>query len=756
MRTATCISRYDVTETRAATDPILSEIVHNHELTVNREMGRAVVNLSGSFLFVGASDFACGCLDADGNILTTIAWSLQMGYAISNTVHAAIRRYPAIHPGDVIFCNDPYDGGGLHAHDVVVVAPVFSGGSLAMWVGVCAHISDVGGALAGGYSVEPMDCYGENIRFTPIKIYDRGEFRPDVLDAFLTNVRVPDQVSIDLKALMGATWIGRERMTSFIDHYGAATIAEVHAQQIAASERALKQRLAALPDGVYRGASHMEHDGRDDRIYTIRATVVKEGEDLTIDFSETDAQAPGVLNCAEVGTVGNVIAAMGTIIAPDIPFNEGIIRPVRIVSPPGTLVNAVKPAPISGATVYGAWFGTDAILEAVDYLIAGHPDTEHRRTGPWGCWTFAWLQSLNQYGEPWFWNVFTGGSGGAGALPFRDGENAMMGIQTIDAFTPNIEDYELQSPVLFLERRFAADTGGAGRHRGGLALESYCVPYEVGGWDVVVFHNRLTAPSSAVSGGYPGAGSAIEFLRGAMDSVEGHWRARTPLSLEEHLPGAEKPPTRAKGLWVGDRDVYYMRATGGPGYGDPLDRDPAHVLADVETGAVSLAIARDAYGVVIAATGVPDGIDVDATNELRASLREERSRLPLGREVFADDGAAHDDADATDVAAQVLGEYLEIDASGRYRCRGCAYDLGPATANWKLSARVAEDAVSPEVIKSPIRTRADGALVMRAYHCPSCSTRIDCEVALRGEAPRWNFMPLSVWKRSVALREAQG
>lgn len=730
-------------------DPILSEIVHNYELTVNREMGRAVVNLSGSFLFVGASDFACGCLDAQGNILTTIAWSLQMGYAISNTVRAAIKRYPSINPGDVIFCNDPYDGGGLHAHDVVVIAPVFSGDELVMWVGVCAHISDVGGALAGGYSVEPMDCYGENIRFTPVKIYDRGEFRGDVLDAFLTNVRVPDQVSIDLKALMGATWIGRERMAAFIEHYGSGAITAVHAAQIALSDRALRARLASLPDGVYRGAAHMEHDGRDDRIYTIRATVIKDGESLTVDFSETDAQAPGVLNCAEVGTVGNVIAAMATIVAPDIPFNEGIMQPVTIVSPPGTLVNAIKPAPISGATVYGAWFGTDAILEAVDYMIAGNPDTAHRRTGPWGCWTFAWLQSANQYGEPWFWNVFTGGSGGAGALPFRDGENAMMGIQTVDAFTPNIEDYELQSPVLFLERRFAADTGGAGRYRGGLALESYCVPYGVDGWDVVVFHNRLTAPSSAVSGGHPGGGSAVEFLRSAMDGVEAQWESRTSLSVEQYLDGAEKPPTRAKGLWVGDRDVYYMRATGGPGYGDPLDRDPALVLADVRSGAVSPAIAEDAYGVRI--DPAADDVDATTTEALRAAMRDARRALPLGREVFGPgDASASDVPAAASHAGQILGESLEIDTAGRYRCRRCGQDLGCTSQNWKIEACVAQDAVSPQVTKSPVRVRAEGELVMRRYCCPGCGVQIDCEIALRDEAPRWNYMPLDVWRRRTA------
>jgi N-methylhydantoinase B len=258
------------TATRTATgtsefDPILSEIVYNYELTMNREMGRALVNLSGSFLFVSASDFACGCLDADGNILTTITWTLQMGYAMSNTVRASIERFgDDLHPGDLIFANDAYEGGGLHSHDVVMVAPVFAEDELVMWVGVSAHVSDVGGAVPGGFAVEHADAYGENIRFTPVKFYDQGKYRGDILDAFLTNVRVPKQTGIDMKALMGAVWIGRERAEALIEQHGKERIKSIHASQIRTSGEAFRERLARLPDGAYQGAAHMEHDGVDD------------------------------------------------------------------------------------------------------------------------------------------------------------------------------------------------------------------------------------------------------------------------------------------------------------------------------------------------------------------------------------------------------------------------------------------------------------------------------------------------------------
>ena len=742
-----------ITATVAA-DPVLSEVIYNYELTMNREMGRTLVNLSGSFLFVSASDYACGCLDAEGNILTSIAWTLQMGYSVSNTVRAALDRFAGdLHPGDVIFANDPYDGGGLHSHDVVVVAPVFSAdGELVMWTGVSAHVTDVGGAVPGGYAVEHAEVYGENIRFTPVKFYDAGKYRGDIVDAFLTNVRLPKQTGIDLKALLGAVWIGRERLAEMIEHHGKERIKAIHAGQIEASRRAFAERLATLPDGAYHGAAHMEHDGRDDIVYTIRMTVVKEGDRLTFDYTGTDPQAPGALNCTTVGAVGNVIAAIGTMLAPDIPFNEGLMQPVELVAPTGSLVNAEKPAPISAATVYGAWFGTDAALEALNYLIAGNDATAHRRTGPWGSWTFAWLQCTNQYGEPWFWNVFTGGAGGAGAMPFRDGENAMLGIQTVDAFAPNIEEYELQSPVLFLHAGVARDSGGAGKYRGGLAGESLCMPYGTDRWDIAVFQNRMSTPASTVSGGYPGSGAAIAFVRDAVADVRERWERNEPIPLAEYVTRAEQPPARARGLELDGGDAYYIRATGGPGYGDPLDRDPAAVAADVERGFVTLAGARAAYAVVL--DELSGEVRAEETAALREREREDRRALALGHEVLPlGDGSGGRPEAREPVAVeteQILGEHLKIDAAGAYRCRRCDHRFASNTVNWKWWALCAQEHVTPAAIHNRVVERPAHDLVIRRYCCPGCATQVDVELALEHEPPRWNFRPLEVWRETAA------
>ncbi len=440
------------------------------------------------------------------------------------------------------------------------------------------------------------------------------------------------------------------------------------------------------------------------------------------------------------------MAALGTIFAPDIPFNEGLLQPVEVRAPEGSLVNATKPAPISGATVYAAWFGTDAILEAANYLLADVGELALRRTGPWGCWTFAWLQSLNQHGEPWFWNVFTGGSGGGGALPGQDGANAILGIQTIDSFTPNIEEYEQQSPALFLERSFAKDSGGAGRFRGGLALQSFCVPYDVEGWDVVVFHNRLTAPSSAVSGGYPGSGSTIRFARDVRRDIERHWARMEPSPLKSYREGAEQPPTRAQGLWVDRSDGYYMRATGGPGLGDPVDRKEEAVEADVRDHFVSREMARTAYGVVL--DEVTGRVIEEETSSLRERVRQERGMLPLGMDVLPGRPDDLSDPGAVERGREtVLGEYLGIDAEGEYRCLRCGYRFCSNALNWKWFAKCDDRVVNSQVILNSILERKQGDLMFRRYVCPGCATQIDTEVALSGEPPRWNFRPLALVQR---------
>jgi N-methylhydantoinase B len=304
--------------------------------------------------------------------------------------------------------------------------------------------------------------------------------------------------------------------------------------------------------------------------------------------------------------------------------------------------------------------------------------------------------------------------------------------------------------VLFLQTGLARDSGGVGRHRGGLAPETLCVPYGADSWDVTVFQNRMSTPSSAVSGGSPGAGAAICFARGIMPDVLARLRRYEELPVDEYALHAEHPPARARGFQVGSEDGYYIRATGGPGYGDPLEREPEAVLADVLRGFVSPRLAEDAYGVALTGAGAGDdlSVDLDATVALRAKVRESRRSCPPGAQVLpVGDGSGGRPQEHEPLAGngeQVLGECLAIDAEGFYHCRRCNQRLAANTTNWKWWALCSVAHVEPSVIHNTIVVRRAGDLMFRRYHSPGCAVQIDSEVAVVGEPPRWTYRPLGV------------
>ena len=294
-----------------AVDPIVLELVRSYEQSVNEEMGRTIVNLSGSPLFVGGADYACACVTASGELLNALCFQMPMAYTISNTVRAALDVYgDDIAPGDMIFSNDPFVAGGLHPPDCVIVTPVFHEDELVMWVGALGHVTDVGGASFGSFPVGHIECFGEAVRFTPINAHERGKFRHDVLNAFLTNVRFPNRTEADLRAMMGANWVGRERMAGFVEKLGPAAIRAAHEAAQRIGEQALRERIALLPDGEYVGETYMEHDGVDDRLYPFRCTLRKRGDSLTVDYTGSSPQAPGALNITDVAARGGTAAAL--------------------------------------------------------------------------------------------------------------------------------------------------------------------------------------------------------------------------------------------------------------------------------------------------------------------------------------------------------------------------------------------------------------------------------------------------------------
>jgi N-methylhydantoinase B len=304
--------------------------------------------------------------------------------------------------------------------------------------------------------------------------------------------------------------------------------------------------------------------------------------------------------------------------------------------------------------------------------------------------------------------------------------------------------------VLFLERALARDTGGAGRYRGGMGLDSYCVPWDTDKWDVVAFHNRLSTPASPVSGGLPGSGSAIRFVRGVGEETRRRLRSGEYPPVREYVAASENAPTRSRCAPMMPDDGYYLRATGGPGYGDPLERPVSDVAEDLRRGYVSVERARSAYGVVATENG---GVDEAATEQRRLAVERERAQWKLTSERLTDQFARSRDSlpavDVSDLEPRVLGEYLEVGGAEGYRCRRCGHRYCGAEDNWKWHARLLDRVVTEDVVQAPIKTRERGDLVFRQYACPGCLVQADTEVALTDAPPRWNFRPLAVWRAQV-------
>lgn len=702
-------------------DPVTSAIVRGYELSTNDEMGHTIANLGTTPGLTTAADFSCACLSDIGDLLTTRCLSLSMAYGVGFTVRESLAVYgDRLAEGDTILCNDPYRGGGIHASDVNIVVPIISDGQLVMWAGVSAHITDVGGVVFGSMPPYPVECYGESTRWTPVKICEKGILRDDLLAAFLTNVRNASKTELDLKAMIAATAVARIRLQELIDRYGAERLMAIHDEQLFDTERAARQRVAQLPTGTFSGIAHLEHDGVTDRLYPIRVDLARDDDLLTIDFSRSAAQAPGVLNCTITGCYGQVAAAVMPVLFPDLPFNEGCMRALNIKVPLGLIVSAIKPAPVGGATALGAWFGTDAILEALGSAISTVATLRHRRTGAWGAYTWSRIACINQAGQEWLFTDMSGGAGGGSALAARDGESAIGGIQTLGAIQPNVEDLEARSPILFLYRRLARDSGGPGRFRGGLGLESAFLVWDTDLLTFTTHQNRHTAPASGVAGGLPGSGAEVRYLRDCTPSVLQALSDGIYPDVDRLVIEAELAPTRVTGIELHPDDGYYVRATGGPGYGDPLERDPAAVVQDVRIGSVSMAMAERGYGVMI-----DDGIVDDvATAAKRSQLRQLRVGVK-DHLILAPTGGSEGS-----LGIDGIGENGSVD------CDACGNVLfGPEQD--PTGAVITDVAVSGDAIYGKIVPRAGGELRLKRLVCRSCGRQLAAEVRLLEDPPSW-------------------
>ncbi|MBC3193353.1 hydantoinase B/oxoprolinase family protein [Pseudonocardia sp. C8] len=703
-----------------ALDPLTYEVIRHRLWSVTDEMGEALKRMSGSPIVTDANDFDFAISDEIGQEVQVGLYNTMLVGAVDLAIYWTLRNRadnPGIEPGDMFLCNDPWVGGGLHQNDVIVFQPVFHEGKLFAWTSAVAHQPDLGGVGLGSFSPAAQDVFSESLPTPPVKIVRDGRLQRDVADVWVRRSRVPMLVGLDLRAKIGANNVGRERLHALIAQYGADTVKAVMKRMMADAESRLRGKLAGLPDGSWSATGYQDQSHEGDRnLHKITVTTTKAGDHLTFDFTGTDPQA-GVINCTYAGMRGGVMLALLPILAGDIHWSAGgLMRCFDLVSEEGTINNATFPAAVSRGPIGPAWLTGSLVAECLSQMLDRDLELgKNVQATCCGTWDTAVIAGLDERGErpaPFLSIIMEPMAGGYGARPHADGMDTGGLFAIPMGRIPDVEMTEFLYPVLTLWRREEPDTGGPGRHRGGVGASVAITPHgtSLPMGLVLASAGKAVAQNVGLSGGHPGnSGLDVVARDGAVARLFAE--GRMPVTLDE-ISDRLEPGQNYTSSYLAPGEVFAMTWQGGGGYGDPLTRDPAAVARDVREQRVTPEGAREVYGVVIAGGGVDEAATTAERDRQRAARRD-RSRV---------DGVPGDRIDLT--GARRLDDNLVETTGGHVACRHCGTSLG--TPEDRLAVGVYEGpsrGAGPQIVADPA-DYVDADVVFRQYSCPSCWTAL--------------------------------
>ncbi|TRW45795.1 hydantoinase B/oxoprolinase family protein [Georgenia yuyongxinii] len=630
---STLETRPESVEDRTATaDPVIAQVVRSRLVAITDQMRLALQSVSGSPTVTEASDFFTGLYLPDGSFATMGHQVTFEAPPVGALIQHLLGSGRTLRDGDRIIGNDPFVG-ALHQNDLQMCAPLFVDGEIVAWAGVMAHETDIGGMDFASWSPKAKEIWQEGLRIPAVTLVSGGELREDVLEMVLAATRLPAQVGLDIRAFIATLNVAAERLVELCHRYGTDVVQGAMVSMVDDSERKLRQRLLEMPDGVVHTHDFLEHDGHTNKLYEVDLVLTKEGDRLTFDFSGSSEQAMGFVNCSRAGLVGGVAGSLIPTLGFEIPWNDGLLRPVEIVAPDGLICTAISPAPVGSATVETVWVVSNVVASALNRLLAATPKYAHRAQAvSSGTMATFNMSGENQFGERFGLHLMDPLAGGFGAYASHDGQDAAGPINTPCPSIADVEVNEQGTPLFYLYRRLAQDTGGAGRSRGGVGAEvalSISVPEAEA---LVMTHGAEVPNSAGLSGGLPGGTIHQSLARdGRHDTapegaLAGLYDGRTDL-----IPAFENLGPKPGAFRLTDQDVFAVTWQGGGGIGDPLDRDPAKVLHDVRRRVVSAAAARSTYGVVLEhdVDGRVTGWDPTATEQARHQTRAARLGRPV-------------------------------------------------------------------------------------------------------------------------------
>jgi N-methylhydantoinase B len=524
----------DATLFRSAFNPIIAEARDASHGLYHAETGETLVQgKAGLPIFVGAMAFA---------VRAVIEKSTKQG---------------DLADGDVYIFNDPYEG-GTHLSDFKLVRPFFRNGRVFCWLASVGHWHDVGGNVPGNYNPVATECFQEGVLIPPVKLFAGGELRSDIVDIVTANSRLPNSAYGDLNGQISALELGARRLSGLLDDYGDATVAAALVQLRDRAGRLMRASIADLKDGVYSAEDFLDNDGIRDEPLRIALDLTIAGEAMTLDFSRCSPACAGPLNISRSTAIAACYVALKHVFR-DVPANAGVLDPIKFVIPEGTLLSVIAPKPVGGYT--------ETILRMIDTVFVALAKVCPDRVN--GC-AYGTINALSlaghrKNGQRWVMFSFFGG--GHGGHPEGDGlnhGNAPISTATI----PPVEILEAAYPVMFTRWALRPDSGGAGRHRGGLGA-IYELELLEEQADVFLFGERGRFAPPGILGG--GSGALNRFAVQRRDGSQ------------EHPPMASK--------WVGIRlekgDRVRLETPGGGGYGPAAERAPEAIQRDLDNGYVT-------------------------------------------------------------------------------------------------------------------------------------------------------------------------
>ena len=527
--------------TPRALDPVFVEVAWSRLIASVEQEAQALLRTAFTNIVRESGDLSAGVFDRQGRMVAQAVTGTP-GHinTMALVVAHVLRALPPerLAPGDVLATNDPWLASG-HLNDISVVTPVFHRGQLVGYTASTCHAMDIGGR---GITVDALDCYEEGFLLPPCRLYAAG--RPQqVLDLLAANVRAPEAVLGDVHAQVSGNAVGAHRLVEMLEEFDLDDIEALSAAILDRSEAGMRAAIAEIPDGEY--GHELRLDGFEEPV-VIRARVAVAGDQLAVDYAGSSPASRRAINVVLNYTKAYTTYGVKCVVAPHVPNNAGSFRPVTITAPPGSLLNAVRPAPVASRHLIGL-FLPDAVMGALSQAVPDRVIAESSSC----LWTLD-VRGRDRAGRQFKEFMATGG--GMGARPSKDGLNATQFPSTIRGVPAEI--VETTSPLVIHRRALAPDSGGPGRHRGGLGMVIEFGVETDEDWLFTASFERARIPCQGLFGGQPGAPGRVATMDGR------------PLAAKAQH-------------WLRPDERVILHTPGGGGYGPPAERDPAAIADDL-------------------------------------------------------------------------------------------------------------------------------------------------------------------------------